>query len=208
MQVGLTGGIASGKTKFEEYFKSLGFQIYDTDKIESILRTGDTSNFENNVSDNNPLCILISQLSSRAKLSLGQALPGLYDRNGCFSRDALLSYLNNNIYGFQNHAKYNQIINPLCTEFYYAWINTIKSDSLFSSAMIVERNNLHLVEKLYIIGVSMEEQLELLIKRENERGKQISKDDALKAILRQYTTQKKYNFAVRQLGKDNVILMD
>ena len=42
MRIGLTGGIASGKTIIEDKFRNLGYPIFDTDKADFLIRTGHT----------------------------------------------------------------------------------------------------------------------------------------------------------------------
>lgn len=209
MAIGLTGGIASGKTEFEYMFRQQGYCVFDTDVAEFIIRTGKIELEKNNdLLLCSSLVDLIKEESKKVISRLNAQFPKLYDDAGTFLRDELLSYINDDEVGSDNMTAYNDIINPASVKFYQAWRETVKQETILSQAVLVERGNLNLVDELYVVYASKDAQLKNLLKRQAENNSPISLIDAKKAINRQLSFEKKLGIAKYELGKDNVHILN
>jgi len=208
MRIGLTGGIASGKSRIENIFRNQGYPVLDTDKVEFVLRSGELNSIEDIVTDDSFFLELIKKLSLKSKSTLKKVLPALYDNFDNFSRSSLLSYINNETYGAVNYEAYSKTINLMSVKFYEAWAIKNNFDNVLSSATIIERNNLHLVDKLYLLWISKDKQLHFLLQRENKNGSHLSRNDAIKAIERQHSAETKYKIAIENIGEENVMILN
>ena len=205
MRVGLTAGISSGKSRFEERFRSIGYPIFDVDKVDFALRTGEVQlDTSDEIFGYGQIVKLVQKLSPRIIGQLQYELPNLYDSNGRFVRTGLLQYINDDTSGGDNHQMYGKIMNPPFIEIYLQWLAIIGRPSVLSSGVLVERGNLSLIDSLYIIQISEEEQIRNLLEREQLRTNYISKSDALKAVRRSYPTEKLVRLARLALGEEKV----
>ncbi len=209
MRIGLTGGIACGKTRVENIFKQSGYAVFDTDRANFIIRTGivDTEKF-NDILISNNLVELVKKISEETILKLKSKLPNLYNTSGEFSRNALLNYINDDQLGEYKLSIYNQIIIPASITVYSEWHKQVQEPSLISSANIIERNNLSLVDRLYIMYISEQDQLRNLLNRQENRESPISELEARKAINRQLPFEEKLSQARAKLGKENVYVLN
>lgn len=209
MRLGLTGGIASGKTTIEDKFKCLGYSVFDTDKADFLIRTGALDVEQNkDILLNDTLVNLVKDVSRETTSKLKAQLPNLYNHSGEFSREALLSYINDDQFGTSNLETYNNIINPASNIVYAEWCKQVQPPSVLSSAVLIERGNMSFIDALFIIYVSEETQLNNLMRRQNERGEPISYADAKKAKNRQYSFKEKLERAETKLGKNNIYVID
>lgn len=208
MRIGLTGGIASGKTIFENEFRNLGYPLFDVDKVDFSLRSGVVKyDQDDDVFRYKPIVNLIEELAIKTIANLKEKLPNLYSVNGEFIRKPLLDYINDAETGSRNYDVYNRVINPSCVKIYLEWSKLVKADSVLSSGVLIERGNLQLLDSVYIIQISDEMQLRNLLKREIERGSYLSEEEARKAINRNYNFERRICLARRLLGGENVHIL-
>ncbi len=172
MRIGLSGGIASGKGRFEDEFRASGTPVFDTDQSDWLLRSGSIDQAKNpEVLANTNLEALCGDISARVKAKLGEALPRLYKPDGAFSREALLAYINDPEEGGDNLNQYDSIIRPGTLELYEAWENFhAESDTVFSCATLAEAGNIGLVEELHLLNTPREEQFRRLASRAAQQG--------------------------------------
>lgn len=208
MRIGLTGGIASGKSEIENNFRGNWFHIFNVDEADFIIRTGRIDTYDNILISENLVC-LAKKISKEVIISLKQKLPNLYDKNNIFSRDALIFYINDTGTGLQNLNIYNQIIGPASIELYSEWCKHLPdSNTVLSSAVLIERENLHLIDELYILRISSENQLRNLLRRQEIRKNPISENEAKMAINRQLSFDEKFNKATLQIWINNIHVID
>jgi dephospho-CoA kinase len=205
MKIGLTGGIASGKTRFEEYFHELGIHVFNVDEIEIALRTGvDSFSIKDEFSSFEGLSELIKELSYKTIGLLQQQLPGLYDSEGKFRRRKLLDYINDKDKGSEYYHIYNDIINPPGRKIYQHWIGFCNEHSVLSSGVLIEKGYLSFIDKLIIIHASEDTQICNLLNREKDRKDNYSLEEARNAVRRQMAFEKRMYVAESALGQKNV----
>lgn len=205
--IGLTGGIASGKGEIEKKFKKSGFLVFNTDEVEKALRTGNIRLKYNHPVLRYPEVIrLMKRLSQKVKKELKKQLPREYNQNK-FDREKHLNYINDKIHGEEYENKYSGIMNKYCIIVYLFWRKMIKKQAILSSGTLIERKNLRWINKLIIIKISNKQQLKNLIKRERKNRRKITAEEALKAIKRHYSFEKKLRIAEQKLGRENVFII-
>lgn len=206
MKIGLSGGIASGKGRFEDEFRASDTPVFDTDQSDWLLRSGSIDRTKNpEVLATPNLEALCGDISARVKAELGEALPRLYKPDGVFSREALLGYINDPEQGRDNLNRYDAIIRPGTIELYEAWVDHHdRSDTVFSCATLAEAGNIGLVEELHLLNTPREEQFRRLASRAAQQGRPLSEDEINKAIDRQWSFDDKYKAAVKVLGAQHV----
>ncbi len=209
MNLGLTGGIAVGKTKYEDAFRRKGYAVFDTDDADHILRTGELDIFRHgSILLNHDLVSLVGDLSKEVISELRERLAHSYDVNGNFSRAGHRLDVTDKVHGAENLAAYRNVINSASVEFYMAWRDLIDRPSVLSSGVLIERENLELVDHLYMVYNSPDAQVRNLMRRQRERGSPISEGEAQKAIARQWSFDKKLEVAMTQIGSENITILE
>ncbi len=169
--IGLTGGIASGKTTASNILKELGAVVIDADKI--------------------------------AREVVEKGSPALREIERCFGTEILLKSgeldrkkLANIVFNDAELLKtLNMIIHPYIIEEVIDKINCYKKTYrdriiILDAALLIEENLMHLVEEVWLIVTSEEEQLNRLIERDG-----ISMGDARKRIDAQMPLEHKKKYA-------------
>ncbi len=172
--IGLTGNIASGKSKISEYLKSKGFKIIDADSIgKTVLSFNDIKNklvrtFGKNILEND---------GSIDRRELGKIV---------FSSK-------------ENLKKLNRITLPMLTKLIKRKINELKRKkvkyAVLDAAILIEANWHKLVDEVWVVYADPEIQLERLIKREN-----YSIEEAKNRINAQLSIEEKLKFADRVIN--------
>ena len=162
MNIGITGSIACGKSTVSDYLIEKGYTIIDADKLGHVALTSNdvkrklTEKFGDNILENNEI--------SREKL--GRLV---------FGNDDNLKILNSII-----HPKIKELILKLQEEHR-------DEDLVFLDiALLYEANFVDLVEKVAVVYVDEDVQLERLMTRNF-----LSKEEALKRIESQMSPQEK-----------------
>ncbi len=166
MILGLTGGIASGKTTVSRIFKELGIKVVDADKIardvseqdDIVKRLLDTFGEE----------ILIGNKIDRKKL-----------REIIF-RDK------------HNVEKINRIIHPRVIEVFQGERDRVKKDEIiiFDIPLLFESGLEYLCDEILVVATDKELQIKRIIGRDKT-----SREDALKIISHQMDADKKIELA-------------
>ena len=162
MNIGITGSIACGKSTVSDYLKEKGYTIIDADKLGHVALTSE--DVKRRLSETFGANILVNNEISREVL--GKLV---------FGNDNNLKKLNNII-----HPKIRELILKLQEEHE-------NEDLVFLDiALLYEANFVDLVEKVAVVYVDEDVQLERLMMRNA-----LSKEEALKRIESQMSPQEK-----------------
>ncbi len=169
--IGLTGGIASGKTTISNILKELGAIIIDADKIARKV-----------VEKSSPALKDIEENFGRDVLF----------KDGRLDRKKLGNIVFNDTGSLK---KLNEIIHPYIVEKIIDEINHYKETYnnrviILDAALLIELNLMDLVEEVWLIVVPEEMQLGRLVERDN-----ISADQAQKRIDAQIPLEDKKKYA-------------
>jgi dephospho-CoA kinase len=167
--IGLTGNIASGKSKISEYLKSKGFKIIDADSIgKSVL------SFNN--------------IKNKLVRTFGK---DILENDGSINRRELGKIV---FSSKENLKKLNRITLPVLTKLIKKKINELKRKkvkyAILDAAILIEANWHKLVDKVWVVYTDPEIQLERLIKREN-----YSIEEAKNRINAQLSIEEKLKYA-------------
>ena len=162
LNIGITGSIACGKSTVSDYLKEKGYTIIDADKLGHVALTSE--DVKRRLSETFGANILVNNEISREVLW-----------KLVFGNDNNLKILNNII-----HPKIKELILKLQEEHE-------NEDLVFLDiALLYEANFVDLVEKVAVVYVDEDVQLERLMKRNS-----LSKEEALKRIESQMSPQEK-----------------
>ena len=169
--IGLTGGIASGKSTASNILQELGAIIIDADKIARKV-----------VEKDKPALKEIQEYFGKEVLL----------ENGQLNRKKLGSIVFNNN---DLLKKLNEITHPYITKEIINEINWYKktynnSVIILDAALLIEMNLTHLVEEVWLVSIPKQMQLNRLIKRDN-----INTEDAKKRIESQMDLEDKREYA-------------
>jgi dephospho-CoA kinase len=167
--IGLTGNIASGKSKISEYLKSKGFKIIDADSIgKSVL------SFNN--------------IKNKLVRTFGK---DILENDGSINRRELGKIV---FSSKENLKKLNRITLPVLTKLIKKKINELKRKkvkyAILDAAILIEANWHKLVDEVWVVYTDPEIQLERLIKREN-----YSIEEAKNRINSQLSIEEKLKYA-------------
>ena len=171
--VGLTGGIASGKSTISKYLASHGAKIIDADKIaRDIVEPG-------------------KEAWKKIKSSFGSAV---------FNEDQTLNRakLGKIIFEYPEQRQVlNAIIHPEVIAETQRLIDTYKRDKtipliVVDAPLLIEAKMTPLVDEVWVINISKEKQIERVMERDN-----ITKEEAEQRIASQMPTEEKIKYAHR-----------
>ena len=162
MNIGITGSIACGKSTVSDYLKEKGYTIIDADKLGHVALTSE--DVKRRLSETFGANILVNNEISREVL--GKLV---------FGNDNNLKKLNNII-----HPKIKELILKLQEE------HENENLVFLDIALLYEANFVDLVEKVAVVYVDEDVQLERLMTRNF-----LSKEEALKRIESQMSPQEK-----------------
>ena len=160
LKIGLTGGVASGKTKVSDFFKGLGISVIDADVISHEVTQPDGSAFEE----------IISSFGSN-----------ILDENGLIDRKKMRAII------FDDASKkemLERIIHPKVREEMFDSVSKSNDHYLIVSVpLLVETGVNQMMDRTLVVDCSEETQIERLIHRDK-----ITLDEA-KSILRNQTSR-------------------
>ena len=146
VQIGITGGIGSGKSIVTRIFSGLGVPIYDADSHAKALMTTDG--------------ILVESI----KKEFG-ALS--YDPDGSLNR----TYLAKNVFHDDKALeKLNALVHPRIAIDYQEWL--VKQTARYvikEAALIYEANTHHLLDKVIVVTAPVEMRIRRVLARDNHR---------------------------------------
>ncbi len=165
--VGLTGGLATGKTTIAELFESLGAVIIDADKIAREIVKPNSSTWQK-IKDYFGTKILNDDLSINRNL-LGELI---------FSNEIHRKKL--------NEITHSEIIHKIKQEIEDAHCSIV----IIVAPLLIEANMISMVDKLIVVTASEETQTKRVMERDN-----LSKDDAKNRIDSQMPLSEKVKLA-------------
>lgn len=171
LKVGLTGGIASGKTYVTNVLRELGCEVTDADQIaRAVVEPGQPA-YNDIVKEFGPENLQADGTIDRAKLS------------AIIFTDA------------DKRARMNAIVHPRVHEAQSRWIEDIARQNpsaivVVDAALMIESGGYKRFDKLVVVYCSPEIQLERLMTRNN-----LSYEDAVKRIASQMPTAEKLTYA-------------
>ncbi|HZK57148.1 MAG TPA: dephospho-CoA kinase [Clostridia bacterium] len=171
--IGLTGGIASGKTTVSNILRKLGAIIIDADKISRKV-----------VEKGRPALNEIKEHFGKEVLL----------ENGELNRKKLGDIVFNNV---EKLKKLNEIIQPYIFKEITDEINLYRKTYndrviILDAALLIEQNLMYLVEEVWLVATPKEVQLKRLVERED-----IGEDEAEKRIDAQIPSEHKRGYADR-----------
>ena len=167
LQIGITGGIGSGKSLVSKIFSALRIPVYDADSHAKELMTTDG--------------ILVSAI----KKEFGDLS---YHSNGALNRE----YLSNHV--FNNEEKLralNNLVHPRVGIHYENWVRE-KSESSYvlkEAALLYEAGSYKALDKIIVVHTPLDLRIERIRKRDSHRSveqikaiveKQLPEDEKLK----------------------------
>ncbi len=173
LKIGLTGGIASGKSLASDYFNQLGVDVIDTDKIAREL-----------FKDHSPHLIALEDQFGKT----------IFSSDGVLDRKALATIIFSN----KKQLKWlNDFSHPLISEKIIQQLSQLNSHYvIIDIPLLVDINGnipnhlKKLIDRVLVIEVNENIQLSRLIKRDN-----LTKLQALKIIQAQSSNQQKSQVA-------------
>lgn len=153
-QVGITGGIGSGKSLVCKIFSSLGVPIYDADTRAKWLMDND------------------SIIKQKVKESFGE---NSYDSKG-LNR----AYLAKTVFVDQEKLSVlNQIVHPAVGQDYREWVQKQEADVVIKeAALMFESDAYKTLDKIINVSAPAELRIKRVLKRDSQRGR-----DQIEAII-------------------------
>lgn len=167
LQIGITGGIGSGKTLICKIFHSLGIPIYDADSRAKILMTTDG--------------ILVEQI----KKEFGMLS---YNEDGSLNR----KYLGQIAFDQKlKLEKLNQLVHPRVAKDYEEWVSTHQHFPyvIKEAALLFESGSYKGLDKIVVVSASEEIRMKRVLQRDTHRtekdvenifGNQLPENEKLK----------------------------
>ncbi|MCX8095246.1 MAG: dephospho-CoA kinase [Caldisericia bacterium] len=167
--IGLTGNIASGKSKISEYLKSKGFKIIDADSLGKTV-------------------LNIDSIKNKIIRTFGK---NILNDDGSINRRELGRIV---FSSKENLKKLNRITLPILTKLVKRKIYEFKKKkvkyAVLDAAILIEAGWHKFVDEVWVVYTDSETQLERLIKREN-----YSVEEAKSRIEAQLNIEEKLKYA-------------
>lgn len=172
--IGITGGIASGKSTVSSFIIKHGYALIDADIVaREIVEPGEKA-YED----------IVNYFGKKIVLS-----------DGALNRKALGSIVFNDR---EELKKLNEITHPRIIERIQFLIDRYKRENekliFLDAALLIEMNLLDLVDDVWLITLDKEEQINRLMKRDG-----INRDLAIKKIESQMSLEEKKKFATKEI---------
>jgi len=173
LKIGLTGGIASGKSQVSQYFMELGIDVIDSDQIARDLFKAHSPHLQN----------LRNQFGN-----------DIFYPSGELDRKALGKI----VFADESHLKWlNEFTHPLINQQMKAQLLRSKSEYVvLDIPLLIDKNGeipehlKNLIERVLVVEVSQQTQIERIRKRD-----QLSKQQALNIINSQSSSEQKRSLA-------------
>ncbi|MDI6861554.1 MAG: dephospho-CoA kinase [Caldisericia bacterium] len=172
--IGLTGNIASGKSKISEYLKTKGFKIIDADSIGKTV-------------------LSLESVKNKVVRTFGK---NILNEDGSINRRELGNIV---FSSKENLKRLNRITLPILTKLIKKKINELKRKKtkyvILDAAILIEARWHKFVDEVWVVYTDPETQLERLIKREN-----YSIEEAKNRIEAQLNIEEKLKYADRVIN--------
>lgn len=164
LQIGITGGIGSGKSTVSRIFSALGVPVYDADSRAKSIMTTDG--------------ILVSQI----KKEFGVLS---FDTNGKLNR----SYLAEHVFNDPEKLKLlNKLVHPRVGEDYTRWVQKQRSAYVLKeAALLFEAKSNTALDKIIVVSAPEDMRINRVLQRDKHRTKQHVKN----IILNQLSEEEK-----------------
>lgn len=181
LQIGITGGIGSGKSLVCRIFRSLGISVYDADSHAKELMTTDG--------------ILISNI----KKEFGELS---YHGDGSLNRKYLSSTVFNDAGKLE---KLNKMVHPRVGEDYLQWVNERRGQSyvIKEAALLFEAGSYKLLDKVMVVTAPDW----LRIERVKQRDPQRTEEQIRTIIGNQMPQEEKMKLADFTIVNDESVLL-
>lgn len=182
IQIGITGGIGSGKSLVCKIFAVLGVPAYDADSRAKNLMTTDG--------------ILIHQI----KKEFGSLS---YDEKGVLNRE----FLSATVFANQDKLKQlNTLVHPRVAVDYEKWVNEYAENKyvLKEAALLFESDSYQMLDKIILVTAPKEIRIERVLARDPHR----TKEDVEKIIQNQLSEEEKEakaNFIIRNSESELIV---
>jgi dephospho-CoA kinase len=181
LQIGVTGGIGSGKSLVCKIFQCMGIPVYDADSHAKELMTTDG--------------ILVSDI----KKEFGVLS---YNRDGSLNR----AYLSSTVFNNPERLKaLNMLVHPRVGENYRQWLYQNKTYPyvLKEAALLFESGSYELLDKIIVVHADEDTRVKRVLKRDRHRT-----EDQVAAIIRnQMPEEEKLNRADFIVRNDETMLL-
>ena len=158
LQVGVTGGIGSGKTVVCQIFRALGVAVYDADSRAKLLMTEDAS------------------LKKSIQKEFGE---NTYSENGEINRDFLAEAVFNDK---EKIKSLNGLVHPAVARDYERWVQEQNSQYVVKeAALLIESGSYLSLDKIIVVQAP----LELRVERVKQRDAFRSEDEIMAIISKQ-----------------------
>ena len=177
LQIGITGGIGSGKSLVCRIFKCLGIPVYDADSRAKNVMTTDG--------------ILISQI----KKEFGELS---YRSDGSLNR----GFLSEEVFPTPSRLKVlNELVHPRVAEDYEKWINKHLHFTyvIKEAALLYESDSYRSLDWVIVISAPEDMRIERVMKR--DKGRTV--DQIKEIIVQQWPEEKKIRMANSVIMNDN-----
>jgi dephospho-CoA kinase len=155
-QIGITGGIGSGKSLVCRIFKALGVSVYDADSRAKAVMTTDG--------------ILITQIEKEFGV--------LSYRKGELNREYLANVVFNNP---ERLKMLNNLVHPRVTLDYEQWLTQHQTEPyvIKEAALLFETTSYRLLDKIVVVYAPEKVRIERVVKRDSHRN-----EEQVKEIIR------------------------
>jgi dephospho-CoA kinase len=182
IQIGITGGIGSGKTLVCKIFGTLGVPVYDADSRAKNIMTTDG--------------ILVDQI----KKEFGSLS---YDARGVLNRE----YLSATVFSKQDKLKQlNALVHPRVASDYGQWVEKHAESKyvLKEAALLFESGSYKLLDKIILVTAPKELRMKRVLERDSHR----TEEDVEKIINNQLSEKEKEakaNFIIRNNENELIV---
>lgn len=179
--IGLTGGIASGKSTISKYLKKLGAFIIDVDKVaKDVVEPGEKA------------WALIKEHFGRGIIKDDQSIDRKKLAKIVFSCE-------------EERKNLNSIVHPEVIKKTEDLIQSLKKDDKYAlivvdAPLLIEAGMVSLVEEVWLVVLNEEEQIKRIVERDK-----ISREEALKRIISQMKTEEKLKYATKTIDNNGTI---
>jgi dephospho-CoA kinase len=176
IQIGITGGIGSGKSTVAKIFATLGVSIYDADSSAKKV-------------------MLQEDLKNAIRKEFGDQC---YDAAGMLDR----KYLANQVFGSpEKLKKLNSLVHPRVAEDYMQWLDQHRTEHyvLKEAALLFETGSANQLDKIIVVTAPEEIRIKRVQSRDHRSEKEI-KD----IIHRQWTEQQSVAKADHLIVNDDI----
>lgn len=160
LQLGITGGIGTGKSTVCKIFETLGIAVYDADSRAKLVMTTD------------------KLLKEQLKKAFGEEV---YLNENEINRDFLAKTVFSSQDNNEKVKLLNSIVHPAVGRDYESWYNENKDKSpylLKEAALMFESDSYKVLDAIIVVSAPLEERIKRVLQRDSHRT-----EEQIKAII-------------------------